>query len=163
MRPLNLLLLLLLLAVPSAYAQIWECTDPQSGAKELNNDPGSAKNKNCVRKYVGPINTVPAPPPASSSSTKSAQPQRSPNFPSVNGDMQRNRDADRRRILEQELSQEQQQLEAARKLLTEQKDLRLGSERNFARVEERLKPYEARVRQHEVNIENLKKELSNNR
>ena len=41
--------------------------------------------------------------------------------------------------------------------------MRLGSEKNYARVEERLKPYETRVRLHEVNVESLKKELANSR
>jgi len=151
------LLLLLLLVTPFAHAQIWECTDPQSGSKELNNDPRSAKNKNCVPKHVGPINTVPSPRTAQPPETKSA------NFPSVSGDTQKQRDTDRRKILEQELSQEQQQLELAKKQLAEQKEIRLGGEKNYVRVEERLKPYEARVRQHEVNIDNLKKELANAR
>ena len=73
----------------------------------------------------------------------------------------RQRDAGRRRILEQELSQEQQQLEAAKKQLAEQKDIRLGNEKNYARVEERLKPYEDRVKLHDNNIESLKKEIGN--
>jgi len=156
MRTFNLLLLLLL-GGPSAHAQIFECTDPQSGNKLFNNDPASAKNKNCVRMQLGPINTAPPP--------RAAQPpaQRSANFPSVDGDTQKHRDVDRRKILEQELSQEQQQLELSKKQLAEQKDLRLGGEKNYARVEERLKPYEARVRQHETNIENIKKELTNTR
>jgi|SRR5688572_23892014 len=151
------LLLLLLLLAPAAHAQIWECTDPQSGAKELNNDPRSDKNKNCVRKHVGAINTVPPP--------RAAQPgeKKAANFPSVNGDVQKQRDADRRKILEQELSQEQQQLDLAKKQLAEQKEIRLGSEKNYVRVQERLKPYEERVRQHETNIDNLRKELSNTR
>ncbi len=154
MRTLSLLALLVLW-MHFAHAQIWECIDPQSGARELNNDPASGKNKHCIRKYVGPINSVPAPPP------RAAQPaQRSANFPSVNGDTQKHRDSDRRKILEQELVQEQQQLEVAKKLFAEQRDIRLGSEKNYARVEERLKPYEARIRQHETNIDTLKKELS---
>ena len=156
MKTSSMLLLLLMLA-PAAQAQIWECTDPQSGAKELNNDPRSDKNKNCVRRHVGPINTVPSP--------RAAQPveKKAANFPSVNGDVQKQRDADRRKILEQELSQEQQQLELARKQLAEQKEIRLGSEKNYVRVQERLRPYEERVRQHETNIDNLRKELSNAR
>jgi hypothetical protein len=39
--------------------------------------------------------------------------------------------------------------------------VRLGTEKNYARVEERLKPYEDRVKLHEVNVESLRKELSN--
>ncbi|HYK13777.1 MAG TPA: DUF4124 domain-containing protein, partial [Burkholderiales bacterium] len=100
-----------------------------------------------------PINTAPPPP-------RAAQ-QKPANFPSVDNDTQRQRDAGRRKILEQELSQEQQQLESAKKQLAEQKDVRLGTEKNYARVEERLKPYEDRVKLHEVNVESLRKELSN--
>ena len=110
-----------------------------------------ADTKGCKALNLEPINTVPAP---------RAQ-QKPANFPSVNTDTQRKRDADRRKILEQELTQEQQQLELAKKQLVEQKDMRLGNEKNYARVEERLRPYEARVRLHESNIESLRKELSN--
>ena len=98
-------------------------------------------------------NTAPAPPKA---------PQQKPtNFPSVDNDTQRQRDAGRRKILEQELAQEQQQLDAAKKQLVEQKDVRLGNERNFSRVEERLKPYEDKVKLHEGNVESLRKEIGN--
>ena len=49
----------------------------------------------------------------------------------------------------------------AKKQLAEEKGVRLGSERNYARVEERLKPYEDRVKLHESNVESLRKEISN--
>ena len=74
---------------------------------------------------------------------------------------QKQRDAGRRKILDQELVQEQQQLEAAKKQLVEQQDIRLGSERNPVRMQERLRPYADRVRLHENNIESLKKEIAN--
>jgi chromosome segregation ATPase len=91
-----------------------------------------------------------------------AQQQPKPvNFPSVDSDTQKQRDAGRRKILEQEMAQEQQQLEVAKKQLAEQQDLRLGTEKNFARVEERLKPFESRVKLHESNIESLKREMAN--
>jgi hypothetical protein len=98
-----------------------------------------------------PINTAPPPPRATQ--------QKPANFPSVNNDTQRQRDAGRRKILEQELTQEQQQLDLAKKQLAEQKDVRLGTEKNYARVEERLRPYEDKVKLHEANVESLKKEL----
>jgi hypothetical protein len=63
--------------------------------------------------------------------------------------------------LEQEMAQEQQQLDLAQKKLAEQQDVRLGNEKNYARVEERLKPFEAAVKLHESNIESLKRELAN--
>ena len=71
------------------------------------------------------------------------------------------RDADRRRILEQELANEQKLLEEARKQLAAQESVRLGSERNYQRVLDRLEPYQKQVKLHEDNIANLQKELAN--
>ena len=106
-------------------------------------EPGAACNTGAGRRRARPAAESPA------------------NFPSVDNDTQRQRDAGRRKILEQELAQEQQQLDAAKKQLAEQKDVRLGNEKNYARVEERLKPYEDKVKLHEVNVESLRKELAN--
>jgi len=53
--------------------------------------------------------------------------------------------------------------ELAKKQLAEQKDVRLGNEKNFVRVEERLKPFEDKVKLHETNVDSIKKELSNTR
>jgi chromosome segregation ATPase len=115
-----------------------------------------AEAKACKALNLEPINT------ATPNTAPASRPQQKPaNFPSVDNDTQRQRDTGRRRILEQELSQEQQQLEAAKKQLAEQKDVRLGNEKNYARVEERLKPYEDRVKLHDNNIESLKKEIGN--
>src|SRR6185436_11105987 len=126
-------LLLLACAAPAAYAEMWKCVD-QDGNTRYTNLKNEAKG--CKGLNLEPMNTSPAPP------RTQAQPQQKPvNFPSVDSDTQRSRDAGRRKILEQEYSQEQQQLEAAKKLLAEQKEQRLGSEKNFARVEERLRPY----------------------
>ena len=128
---------------------MWKCVDTD-GTVRYTNVKGDAKG--CKGLTLEPINTAPPPP-------RAAQ-QKPANFPSVDNDTQRQRDAGRRKILEQELSQEQQQLETAKKQLAEQKDVRLGTEKNYARVEERLKPYEDRVKLHEVNVESLRKERS---
>ena len=144
-----LILLLLACAAPGAGAEMWKCTD-QDGNTRYTNLKSDAKG--CKGLNLEPMNTSPAPPRTQ---------QKPANFPSVDSDTQRQRDAGRRKILEQELAQEQQQLEAARKHLAEQKEIRLGSERNYARVEERLKPFEDKVKQHQLNLESLKKELAN--
>jgi len=147
-----LLLMVLALAAPLAHAEMWKCVD-QDGNTRYTNVKSDAKG--CKALNLDPINTATAP---------AAKAQQKPaSFPSVGTDTQRQRDAARRKILEQELAQEQQQLELAKKQLAEQQGTRLGSERNYARVEERLKPYESRVRLHEVNVESLKKELANSR
>ena len=74
--------------------------------------------------------------------------------------MQRQRDKDRRRILEKELSSEEKLLDQARKELAEQEAVRLGSERNYQRVLDRLEPYKKKVKLHEDNIASLKREMA---
>lgn len=145
------LLLLLVGVAPVAGAEMWKCVD-QDGNTRYTNLKADAKG--CKGLNLEPMNTTPAPAPP--------RPQQKPaNFPSVDSDTQRSRDAGRRKILEQELAQEQQQLESARKQLAEQKDIRQGNERNYARFEERIKPFEDKVKQHELNLDSLKKEIAN--
>ena len=146
------LLMVLAFAAPLVHAEMWKCVD-QDGNTRYTNVRSDAKG--CKALNLEPINTATAP------ATKVQQ--KPVSFPSIGSDTQRQRDAARRKILEQELAQEQQQLELAKKQLAEQQGTRLGSEKNYARVEERLKPYETRVRLHEVNVESLKKELANSR
>jgi hypothetical protein len=143
-------LLLLVFAAPVANAEMWKCIDAD-GNTRYTNVRGDAKG--CKGLNLEPLNTATAPPRA---------PQQKPaNFPSVDADTQRSRDAGRRKILEQELAQEQQQLDAAKKQLTEQQETRLGSEKNYARVGERLRPFEDKVKLHESNVESLRKEIAN--
>jgi hypothetical protein len=70
------------------------------------------------------------------------------------------RGADRRKILEEELSDEEKRLADARGKLAEQQSLRSGDERNYQRVLDRLKPYVDAVELHEKNIGQLRRELS---
>lgn len=142
------LLILLALAAPVVHAEMWKCMD-QDGNTRYTNVKADAKG--CKALNLEPLNTAPP---------VRAQ-QKPANFPSVDNNTQKQRDAARRKILEQELAQEQQELDTAKKQLAEQKDTRYGSEKNYARVEERLKPFEERVKLHENNIESLKKEIGN--
>jgi hypothetical protein len=140
---------LLGLALPAA-ADIWECTEAD-GTKRFTNIRAEAKG--CKLLSVSPPNTVPGlKPPA-------AKP--APDFPKVGAQTQKDRDAERRKILEQELANEQRLLEQARKELAEQEAIRLGSERNYQRVLDRLEPYRNKVRLHEDNVANIKRELAN--
>lgn len=135
-----------------ARAEIYECTEPD-GSKRFTNIKSEAKG--CRLLDIGPFNTVPFPKPQ-------AKPVPTPsNFPKVDPKTQRERDADRRRILEQELANEQKLLEQAQKELAAQEAIRLGSERNYQRVLDRLEPYQRRVKQHEDNIANIRKEIGN--
>ncbi len=145
-------LFLLVIAAPAANAEMWKCADADGNTRYTN---VKADAKGCKSLNLEPMNTAPAPPRPQQAQQKPA------NFPSVDNDTQRSRDAGRRKILEQELAQEQQQLDTSKKQLAEQKDMRLGSEKNFARVEERLRPFEDKVKLHENNVESLRKEIAN--
>ena len=151
MRP--FLAVALALFAVAGRADIWECVD-ESGNKRFTNIRSEAKG--CRMLHVGPTNTVPAP---------KQQPARAapPDFPRVDGETQRQRDLDRRRILEQELAAEQKLLEQARNELAVQDSMRLGSERNYQRVLDRLEPYKRKVKLHEDNIANLRRELAGSR
>ena len=70
------------------------------------------------------------------------------------------RAADRRKILEEELNDEQKRLAAAKQQLADQQAIRTGDERNYQKVLDRLKPFQDSVEQHEKNIAQLKRELS---
>ncbi len=134
---------------------MYQCTYADGKPPLFTNDKSAAKSKSCKLLDIGPINTVPAPKPQAKSAPGPA------NFPKVDPQTQKQRDADRRRILEQELVNEQKLLEQAQKDLAAQESIRLGSERNYQRVLDRLEPYQKKVRLHEDNVASLKKELSN--
>lgn len=146
------LALVLALSASALRAQMYECVDA-SGQKLFTNMKSQAKG--CKLLDIGPINTVPAPKPPGKAAPTPA------NFPKVDADTQKQRDTDRRRILEQELANEQKLLGQAQKDLAEQESIRLGSEKNYQRVIDRLEPYQKKVRLHENNVANLKKELAN--
>ena len=148
----RIFLFLSMLVGVSAHAQIYECVDA-SGNKRFTNIKSEAKG--CKQLDVGPVNTVPAFKPGNKTAPGPAA------FPKVDPSTQRERDADRRRILEQELANEQKQLAVAQKELAEQQAVRHGDEKNYQRVLDRLEPYQKKVKQHETNIESPRKELAN--
>ena len=151
----NLIVMLILAAfAPAAAADIYECVDA-SGSKRFTNIKAEAKG--CKVLHVSPPNTVPGAPKTQPQTKAVATPS---SFPRVDADMQRQRDNDRRRILEQELSSEERLLAQARKELEEQEGVRLGSERNYQRVLDRLEPYKKKVKLHEDNVASLKRELA---
>jgi hypothetical protein len=157
-RPLFVAALLFTHGLP-AQADIFECVD-DSGNRRFTNIKSEAKG--CKTLNVAPPNAVPPPSPAPGAKAgdgraRAATPS---DFPRVDAQTQQRRDNDRRRILEQELNNEQKLLDEARKELADQEGIRLGNERNYQRVLDRVEPYKKRVKLHEDNIANLRKELS---
>ncbi|HMM55148.1 MAG TPA: DUF4124 domain-containing protein [Candidatus Desulfobacillus sp.] len=148
---------LLAMAVPVAAADVYKCVDEEGHVTYTNTKP-SPKDKCNLLSREPRVSTVPgraagAPSPAA--------------FPKVDGDTQRARDNDRRKILEEELATEMKSLEAAKKELAEQEtniqpqDRNVGGTINIPRLQERVKPYKDKVSLHERNVEALKKEIGN--
>src|SRR5262245_57112350 len=156
MRNLIVTLFLALLA-PASLADIYECVDA-NGNKRFTNIKAEAKG--CKVLHVSTPNTVSGTPAAAKPPAQSKPVATPSSFPKVDADMQRQRDNDRRRILEQELSNEEKLLGQARKELQEQEAVRLGSERNYQRVLDRLEPYKKKVKLHEDNVASLRRELA---
>ena len=157
MRLLSLFLLLMGIT-GLARAEIYECID-SGGNKTFTNEKSAAAAAGCKAMKLPPVSSVPPPPRqgAAGGAQKAATPGA---FPKVDPSTQQQRDEARRKILEQELASEQKLLDQARQGLAEQEAIRLGSERNYQRVLDRLEPYKKKVALHESNVANLRKELS---
>lgn len=138
--------MLLGVAAPLACAEPWLCTD-EYGNKAFSYEPESATKKSCVDSPIPSGNVVRVVP------RESARASRPANFPKVDAKTQKQRDLARRQILERELAEEQKSLALAAQQLADQKQ---------AGKAPSLKPYEDRVRLHQSNIENLRKELARN-
>lgn len=144
---------LALLSIMAAHADVmYQCVDEQ-GHKTFSNVKLTAPGSRCTAMDLGPATTVPPPP-------KPAAAPSPGGFPKVGENAQKERDSDRRRILESELAAEQKNLEQAKKDLAEQEAIRTGDERNYQRVLDRLEPYKNKVALHERNIEAIQKELA---
>lgn len=141
------------LLVASAHANtLYKCVDEDGRVSYVDaKNKGSLKSCKILSQDL-PVSTV------SGQRAKAPSP---PNFPKVDGDTQKSRDSERRRILEQELATEQQNLDTARKALSDQEAIRSGDEKNYQRVLDRLQPFKDKAALHERNIEALKKELAN--
>ena len=138
-----------LFALP-AWADVYKCVDDDGHVTYTNTKP-SAKAKCSALSRDQRVSTVPG---------RAANTPSPTGFPKVDGNTQKARDNDRRKILEQELETEQKNLDQAKKELAEQEAVRTGDERNYQRVLDRLKPYMDTVEQHEKNIAQLRRELS---
>ncbi|HYU70270.1 MAG TPA: DUF4124 domain-containing protein [Burkholderiales bacterium] len=137
----------LALAAPCGHAQseVYKCPDA-SGRPTYTNVKRDTVGKNCTL-VSKEVSVVPAQVPARALQSSAVS------------DPASVRNENRRRILESELRNEQQLLSDARQKLVEQEGIRDGDERNYARVLERLKPYQETVSQHTKNIEQLRGEL----
>ena len=137
---------------------LYECVDA-NGAKQFTNIP--ANPKACTILNIGPTAAPSAPAPGAARAPGKAPQVATPSsFPRVDRPLQQQRDNERRRILEQELGSEEKLLAQAKKELSEQEAVRLGSESNYQRTLDRIAPFQKKVKLHEANVANLRKEIS---
>ncbi|TAN50740.1 MAG: DUF4124 domain-containing protein [Betaproteobacteria bacterium] len=161
MRSMIRLTLFALMAWGQAQAQgtpaekietLWNCKDTD-GRTTLTNQQSDTVGKNCRIVSQQRVTVVPAP---SKSAAKSPA-----NFPKESVNDRAAARERQRQTLEREMAQEQDLLATAKRKLAEQEAIRSGDEKNYARVLERLRPYQDAVEVHTKNIEALKRELAN--
>lgn len=131
-----------------ATAEVFKSVD-SNGRVTYSNTP----SKNAEKIELEPLNTITAP---------KRKPGATPaDFPKVDNETQRKRDDLRRKILVDELANEQKQLAEAKKALLEGEAVRLGNERNYQKYLDRVQQLKDKVTQHEKNVQALQKELGN--
>ena len=128
-----------------AQSEVYKCPDP-SGRPTYTNVKRDTVGKKCtlVAKEVSVVPAL-APMRALPYSAAASSSARSEN---------------RRKVIESELENEQQLLSDAKQKLAEQEGVRTSDERNYARVLERLRPFQEAVEQHSKNIDQLRGELT---
>ncbi len=150
--------------VATAQSTVWRCTEAD-GRAHYTNIKKETEGKTCqvVTREVSVVsgNPLAAAPAATRATGTQAATATPPSFPRVDRETQRSRDDGRRKILEDELATEEKGLLDAKAKLTEQESVRLGDEKNYQRVLDRLKPYQEAVERHERNVAALKREMSN--
>lgn len=145
----------------SGGGSTYRCVDA-SGRSTYTNVQEEMGGKKCTV-VSREVSVVPAPPlpQAARKPAAPASPVAGAPAARVDSQTQRNRDNDRRRILQEELQTAEKLLVTARQKLSEQESVRNGDERNYQRVLDRLKPFQDEVRGAEDNVAALKRELGN--
>src|SRR5262245_20804570 len=123
-----------------AHAQgtVWKCIEGD-GRAHYTNIKRETDGKNCTV-VTKEVSVVPGAPQRAAPAAGAAS-----DYPKVDRQTQRSRDDNRRKILEDELAQEQKSLADARAKLTEEQSMRYGDEKNYQRVLDRLKPFQDEV------------------
>lgn len=141
------------LAAGAAHADMYRCEVAGSNSPLYTNDSRDTQGKKCTV-LSHEINVVPVAPKAAAKPAPTGFPSESPAVRASAKERQRE-------ILEKELAGEEGMLEKAQKALDAQQAVRYGNEHNYARVLERLQPYQDNVELHQKNVEALTRELRN--
>lgn len=152
-------LLLALQAVP-AQAQIFLCIDA-NGHKELTDTRKGAHCKPLDLPTVIPALAKRQPDGTQRPRAPAAAATAPADFPKVDSAAQKARDADRRQILQDELSGEQAKLGELKREFNNGEPERRGDERNYAKYQERVANLKDGISRSEKNVEALRREIGN--
>ncbi len=144
-----------LLTVEASAQGIYLGTLP-NGMREYRN---TGDTRGCRKLDLESISTIPSP---SSLPSPSQQAKASvdPSFPRIESQIQKRRDQDRMQILLDEIRAEESKLSELRREFQNGEPERLGSERNYAKYQERVALMKEEMTRTEKNIEALRREIS---
>lgn len=155
----------ILLPAGAQVSEIYRCIG-ENGRPLYTSEKRDTEGKQC-QVVQRTVSVVPAPPkkePAAGRAASVPKAEKNPgpaSFPRETASSRSSARDKQREILEREVGQEKALLAKAKQLLAEQEAIRQGDERNYAKVLERLKPYQDTVELHEKNVEALERELQN--
>jgi len=141
------------LAVPVSAQSVFVCVQP-IGTREYRNN---GDTRGCRRLDMDAISTILAPPANQQAKTAAID----PSFPRIDSQIQKRRDQDRLQILMEEVRTEESRLSELRREYQNGEPERLGSERNYAKYQERVAKMKDDILRTEKNIEALKREIGN--
>lgn len=157
---LGLALALLLAAwsapAPAQSSDVYMCTGP-NGVPEYRNGSGG---KGCKKLSLPDVVTVPGTRTQGGGKSASAGPAPG-GFPRVDSATQKNRDGERRGVLEQELQSEEAKLASLRAEYNNGEPERQGNERNYQKYLDRTAQLRDDIARSEANAASLKRELGN--
>jgi len=138
----------LLTLADSAAQGVYVCTQA-NGVREYRN---TGDVRGCRKLDTDSLSSIPAP-------SSVTQAKADPSFPKVDSQTQKRRDLDRLQILNDEIRTEENRLSELKKEYQNGEPERLGSERNYAKYQERVAAMKDEIARTEKNIEALKREI----
>jgi len=138
----------LLSLADSAAQGVYVCTQA-NGVREYRN---TGDVRGCRKLDTDSLSSIPAP-------SSVTQAKADPSFPKVDSQIQKRRDLDRLQILNDEIRTEENRLSELKKEYQNGEPERLGSERNYAKYQERVAAMKDEIARTEKNIEALKREI----
>lgn len=140
----------LVLTGTHATAQgVYVCTQA-NGVREYRN---TGDVRGCRKLDAESLSAIPAP-------SSVTQARADPSFPRIESQIQKRRDQDRLQILSDEIRAEESKLAELKKEYQNGEPERLGSERNYAKYQERVAAMKDEIARTEKNIEALKREIA---